>query len=172
MPTNALKPLVLALLSHLPEDPSSAVIAVKPEIPTVVPANGQNSNSPTYDPAAIYLLELCTTLALRDDETVKELGGDVVEALQNVVRDATGYHPIMISRSIFYLLNLLHASYVSFTCVIEFIELLTFVGSLFPPCASCTPYHIKLPKRCPREIFHTSLERYYEVHQRYRATEE
>lgn len=89
------------------------MIAVKPEVPAAVPVNGQKSTTPTYDPGAIYLLEFCTTLALRDDETVKELGGDVVEALQNVVRDATSYHPIMISRSIFYLLNLLHASYVS-----------------------------------------------------------
>lgn len=110
MPTDALRPLVRALLSHLPEDPSSAVIVVKPEVPAVVPTNGQNSNL-AYDPAAIYLLEMSTTLALRDDQTVKKLGGEVAEALQNVVRDATTYHPTMISRSAFYLLSLLHASY-------------------------------------------------------------
>lgn len=113
MPTDALKALIRALLSHLPEDPSSAVIVVKPEVPAAAPTNGQKSTSSTYDPAAIYLLELCTTLALRDDETVRVLGGEVAEALQSVVRDATSYHPTMISRSIFYLLNLLHASYVS-----------------------------------------------------------
>lgn len=111
MPTDALRPLVRALLSHLPEDPSSAVIVVKPEVPAVVPTNGQNPNL-AYDPAAIYLLEMSTTLALRDDQTVKKLGGEVAEALQNVVRDATTYHPTMISRSAFYLLSLLHASYV------------------------------------------------------------
>jgi brefeldin A-resistance guanine nucleotide exchange factor 1 len=59
----------------------------------------------------VYLLEFCTVLALRDDKTMMALAADVAEALQNVMRNATRYHPIMVSRTMFYLLHLLHASY-------------------------------------------------------------
>ncbi|KAI9053152.1 hypothetical protein LZ554_003418 [Drepanopeziza brunnea f. sp. 'monogermtubi'] len=112
MPVESLKPLIDALLAQLPDDPSSIVISVKSEADTL-PANGQKTtqNGPVYDPAMVYILELCTVLALRDKETVVALGADVAEALQNVMRHAPSYHSIMISRTMFYLLHLLHASY-------------------------------------------------------------
>lgn len=114
MPVSSLEPLVEALLAQLPDDPSSIVISVKSET-DVPPTNGQKpaSPGPVYDPAMVYILELCTVLALRDKETVVALGADVAEALQNVMRHAASYHSIMISRTMFYLLHLLHASYVS-----------------------------------------------------------
>lgn len=110
----SLQPLIQALLDQLPDDPSSIVISVKSETDTAV-ANGQKTSStgPVYDPAVVYLLELCTVLALRDRETTDALGADVAEALQNVMRNAPNYHSTMISRTMFYLLHLLHASYVS-----------------------------------------------------------
>jgi len=115
MPVESLKPLVQALLAQLPDDPSSIVISVKSETDPEPTTNGQRSASggPNYDPAMVYLLELCTVLALRDTETVESLGADVAEALQNVLRNAASYHFITISRTLFYLLHLLHASYVS-----------------------------------------------------------
>ncbi len=116
MPVDSLKPLIEALLAQLPDDPTSIVISVKSETDTS-PTNGQKSTAsgPVYDPAMVYLLELCTVLALRDEETIIALGADVSEALQNVMRHAASYHSIMISRTMFYLLHLLHASYVSTT---------------------------------------------------------
>jgi hypothetical protein len=110
-----LKPLLQALLAELPDDPSSIVINVKSEEDHTAPTNGQKSASsgPVYDPSLVYVLELCTVLALRDEETVAALGGGVAEALQNVMRLATSYHHVIVSRSIFYLLHLLQASYVS-----------------------------------------------------------
>ncbi|KAF8861848.1 Sec7-domain-containing protein [Acephala macrosclerotiorum] len=112
MPVDALKPLVEALLEQLPDDPTGVVISVKSE-ETQPATNGQKSalNGPIYDPSVVYLLELCTVLALRDQETVESLGGSVAEALQNVMRSAHSYHFIMTSRTMFYLLHLLHASY-------------------------------------------------------------
>lgn len=114
MPVDALKPLVEALLEQLPDDPTGVVISVKSE-ETQPATNGQKPalNGPIYDPSVVYLLELCTVLALRDKETVESLGGSVAEALQNVMRSAHSYHFIMTSRTMFYLLHLLHASYVS-----------------------------------------------------------
>lgn len=111
MPVQSLKSLASALLEQIPDDPSSVIITVKSE--QEAPTNGQKSSAhgPVYDPAMVYLLELCTVLALRDNETVQALGADVAEALQNVMRNAPSYHWIMISRTMFYLLHLLHASY-------------------------------------------------------------
>ncbi|KAH6663098.1 hypothetical protein B0J14DRAFT_495149 [Halenospora varia] len=112
MPVAALKPLIQALLDELPDDPSSVVITVKSETEPPMSPNAQKPpTGPTYDPSTVYLLEFCTVLALRDDETVEALGADVAEALQNVMRHTGSYHNIMISRTIFYLLHLLHASY-------------------------------------------------------------
>lgn len=114
MPIEGLQALVQSLLLELPEDPSTAVIVVKPEVVAPIPVNGQKrpSNDTEYDPATVYLLELCTVLALRDEKTVEILGKDIAEALQNVIRDTPRHHSITISRCAFYLLNLLHASYV------------------------------------------------------------
>jgi brefeldin A-resistance guanine nucleotide exchange factor 1 len=115
LPVASLKPLIQALLVELPDDPSSIVINVKSEEDHMAPANGQKSisNGPVYDPSLVYILELCTVLALRDEDTVAALGGGVAEALRNVMRLASSYHHVIVSRSIFYLLHLLQASYVS-----------------------------------------------------------
>ena len=116
MPVQSLKFLIQSLLSQLPDDPSSVVITVKSDTDAVSPPrNGPRpiSNGPLYDPAMVYILELCTVLALRDSETINVLGADVAEALQNVMRNASNYHHIMVSRTMYYVLHLLHLSYVS-----------------------------------------------------------
>jgi golgi-specific brefeldin A-resistance guanine nucleotide exchange factor 1 len=107
--------MVRALLSQLPEDPANAIITVKSDSAPPVVANGQKRTmeGPVYDPATVYVLELCTVLALRDDETMKALGQDIAGALQNILRDASNYHQTMVSRAVFYILNLVQASYVS-----------------------------------------------------------
>lgn len=112
---HVLQSLVQGLLSQLPEDPASTIITVKSDAIATSSSNGQKSiaDGPVYDPAIVYVLELCTVLALRDDESVRLLGNDVAEALQNVMRNTQSYHNTMISRAVFYLLQLLHASYVS-----------------------------------------------------------
>jgi golgi-specific brefeldin A-resistance guanine nucleotide exchange factor 1 len=115
LPKEPLDALVDSLLDQLPEegDPTTAVvITVKGE--HAPPAtNGQKtaSTSPSYDPAVVYLLELCTVLALRDEETVDLLGKRVVDALQVVLRDVKNYHPTLVGRATFYLFRLLKASY-------------------------------------------------------------
>ncbi|KAA8571032.1 hypothetical protein EYC84_000398 [Monilinia fructicola] len=114
MPVGSLRPLLQALISQLPDDPSSVVISVKSEVePPSSPTNGINGtlSGPVYDPSMVYVLELCTVLATRDNETINAFGADVAEALQNVIRNSSSWHYVMVSRTIFYLLHLLHASY-------------------------------------------------------------
>lgn len=112
LPVQSLKALTSALLSHLPEADSPRVIAVKPELPSPPRTNGTKSSSeaPVYNPAVVYVLELATILALRDEETITGLGADVADALQTVIRDADRLHSVALSRTVFYLLSLLRAS--------------------------------------------------------------
>ncbi|KZF23276.1 Sec7-domain-containing protein [Xylona heveae TC161] len=109
-----LKSLVQALFSQLPEQSSPAVISVKPDMPAPSPVklNGQRRRprDNTYDPGVVFILELVTVLTLRDKETIADLGAQVAEVLHSVVRDAPNAHPVVVSRSIYYLLNLLRAS--------------------------------------------------------------
>ena len=115
LPVGSLKSLTLSLLAHLPEHDSPRVIAVKPEIPAPTPVrpNGTKSTGldrPMYDPAVVYVLELATILALRDEETITVLGSEVADALQAVIGDSDRLHPVALSRTVFYLLALLRAS--------------------------------------------------------------
>jgi brefeldin A-resistance guanine nucleotide exchange factor 1 len=91
------------------------VITVKTEGMPGSPPNGQKltQNGPKYDPSIVYVLEFCTVLAIRDEDTIERLGKQVVEALQSVLRDASRYHAITVSRAVFYLLKLLGFSFVS-----------------------------------------------------------
>lgn len=112
---DSLKSLTQSLLMHLPEHDSPRVITVKPELPAPTPVriNGTRAvraEGPIYDPAVVYVLELATILALRDEQTITALGSDVASALQVAIDDADKMHSVSLSRTVFYLLNLLRAS--------------------------------------------------------------
>lgn len=114
LPVESLKALTSALLESLPENESPRVISVKPEVPSSQLARSSTAkatgDAPVYDPALVYVLELATILALRDEETISTLGADAAEALQVALRDADNLHPVALSRAVFYLLSLLRAS--------------------------------------------------------------
>ncbi|KAI1205877.1 uncharacterized protein F4807DRAFT_441742 [Annulohypoxylon truncatum] len=114
LPPKSLAPLVEALLNELPDDESSAVpvITVKQEsLPSSPSTSKPSPREPTYDPAVVYILEFCSILALRDDETIGLLGKPVAEALQMILRDSPQHHPILVSRAAFYQFSVLKASY-------------------------------------------------------------
>jgi brefeldin A-resistance guanine nucleotide exchange factor 1 len=117
LPLESLRSLLMSLLEQIPEDGSPRVIVVKSELPsTTSPRSNENKpklNRPIYDPSLVFVLELATMLALRDEETVEELAKDVADALASVIRDASKLHPVVIARSAYYLLSLLKASNVS-----------------------------------------------------------
>ncbi|KAL2282459.1 hypothetical protein FJTKL_10557 [Diaporthe vaccinii] len=114
LPDDSLEALVDALLDQIPEDSGSGVvITVKADnVPPHSPALAQKPrNNVLYDPSLVYILELSTILALRDDHTVQLLGKRVVDALQAILRDISSYHPITVSRTTLYSFRLLQASY-------------------------------------------------------------
>ncbi|KAF3767493.1 Sec7-domain-containing protein [Cryphonectria parasitica EP155] len=133
LPDESLEALVDALLDQIPEDSGSeAVITVKADnVPSSSPALAQKPNhAVAYDPGLVYILELSTVQALRDNYTVQLLGKRVVDALQAILRDLSHHHPIIIARTTFYLFRLLQASY-----EYDFIRvpILLHTVSSFPP---------------------------------------
>lgn len=116
MPVVALQSFIPVLLQHIPED-SSPRILVKPDIPAPSPVrpndHGAKRGGAAYGPTVVYVLELATILATRDADTVRELGKDVADTLQSVIRQAKHVHPAVVSRALYYLLSLLKASNVS-----------------------------------------------------------
>lgn len=105
-----------ALLSRLPEDTSPKIMLVKPELPAPTPVRptGQKPKhiELEYDPSSIFVLELATSLSVRDNSTLSQTGNDVAVALQSVVRDSSNCHPVTLSRAVYYLLRFLRASHV------------------------------------------------------------
>jgi brefeldin A-resistance guanine nucleotide exchange factor 1 len=103
------------LLDSIPEDQAISVITVKSD--NVPPGQQQKPEAthvaPAYDPSVVFALEFATVLAMRDEQTVELFGKKVMETLHSVLRDASQHHHLVVSRTAFYLLNLLRASHVS-----------------------------------------------------------
>ena len=113
MPPRATKDLTLALLEQLPKDSGPVVGVVKPERPaptTHMNGQRQGNRGPAYDPSLLYVLELITVLAIRDDENFDTVGELVADAIQTIVRDAANIHSMVLARAVFYLLLLLQKS--------------------------------------------------------------
>jgi golgi-specific brefeldin A-resistance guanine nucleotide exchange factor 1 len=114
IPASQTKSLVNALLSHVEE--STPVVTVMPErpLPEAARTNGHRQKSgPEYDPGTVFLLELATTLSVRDEETIAVAGEKLASTLQNHVRDASNMHPVAVSRVVRHLLELLQHGFVS-----------------------------------------------------------
>ena len=147
MPTPSLNSLVHALLEQLPEESSPVVIVVKPDRPTPAPIKTNDHQTDphglVYDPSVVFVLELATILAMRDDEAVSMVGEAVADALQTTIRNFANTHPLIVSRAVFYLLHLLKASRVSMTLFSTSL-LMIFVGTLLCPSSCDLAYDIKL----------------------------
>lgn len=96
-----------------------------------------------YNPSAVYVLELASMLAIRDENSALAVGRDVAEALQDVVRNAPNLHPMIVSRAVFYLLHLLEASYVCISNIPQKTNA-NLPGTFFHPCACHPPYYLKV----------------------------
>lgn len=148
MPTPSLKCLVQALLEQLPEESSPVVIVVKPDRPTPVriKTNGHQTDSrgPLYDPSTVFILELATILAMRDNDSASAVGEAVADALQNVIRNSANVHPLVVSRAVLYLLHLLKASQVGMTSLSNASLLIISAGILVHPRSCYLAYDIKL----------------------------
>ena len=114
LPVDSLDMLMKALIDELPDDEiaDEPSITVKSDSVASSPTAEPRPKKPAYDPKVVYMLELCTVLALRDRKTVEKLGKGVAEALQGILREPSRYHSALVSRAAFYQFNVLKASYV------------------------------------------------------------
>lgn len=108
----SLQPLVDALLRQIPDmdEEDNNIVIVQPEYPPPQ-LNGAVRKGPAYDPALLYVLELTTCLVLRDAETTLVHGKALADALTGIVRNAVRLHPLVVSRSIYYMFCLLEHSH-------------------------------------------------------------
>jgi brefeldin A-resistance guanine nucleotide exchange factor 1 len=115
MSIEALRSLFITLFSRLSEHTSPRVTVndVPPSSP-IEQSHGKGILSETaYDPCLAFILELLTALTLRDRGTMKVFGGETAGALQNVIHGGNHVNPIIVSRVVCYLLQLLRSSDVS-----------------------------------------------------------
>lgn len=77
------------------------------------PSNGHNpTTGPSkYDPSVAYILEFSTLLATRDAESIDEMAEQVFHTVQGILRDASQWHAITVSRAVFYALRILKAGF-------------------------------------------------------------
>lgn len=102
------------LLEELPDTSSAVIILIRPDrsIPasTGDESHQQALRKSAYDPSAVFILELATTLAIRDSDVLAKTGQAVADALHNAIRSSTNTHPLMLSRVVAYLLRLMRVS--------------------------------------------------------------
>lgn len=158
-----------ALLSELPEENAPAVIVVKSERPSPGGPRPSNSKgdltSPGYNPGMIYTLELATVLALRDESSVEAVGENLAGSLQGIIRDARNVHPLVISRVVSYLLNLLRLSYVSSLSSLVILSRLMSLGATLYACPCGPPRNFQLRPRCLGNVSYSRFKGPISMHQ-------
>ncbi|KAJ3492628.1 hypothetical protein NLG97_g5261 [Lecanicillium saksenae] len=109
LPVSTTKLIVAGLLEQLPDDDSTTIMSVKQDNMPNPPSNGHSTATgpPKYDPSVAYILEFSTLLATRDAESIDEMGEQVFHTVQRVLRDASHWHAITVSRAVFYALRIL-----------------------------------------------------------------
>ncbi|ODA82718.1 hypothetical protein RJ55_01227 [Drechmeria coniospora] len=113
LPASQTTTLVQAMLDKIPEEEHAGVIIVKQDLTTLPPGPNQPNPIalPKYDPGAVYILEFCTALAVRDAASVERMGKQVFDVLQRLLREPGQWHSITVTRAAFYALTILRKGY-------------------------------------------------------------
>jgi hypothetical protein len=98
-----------SLLENVTIDaPDAALDQSNPSTPNirVKDLNGPGSQEKAYDPSMLFLLELATSLAIRDEESMKDLSAEVTGYCTEILRQRKHLHPILVERTLIYLMAL------------------------------------------------------------------
>jgi len=68
--------------------------------------NGPESQEKAYDPSMLFLLEMATSLAIRDAASMRNLSAEVAGYCTEILRQRKHLHPIFVERTLIYLLAL------------------------------------------------------------------
>lgn len=113
LPLDASAELVKTLLDQIPDDDQTSLITVN-QAPLPAPsatAEPQAPRQPAYDPSVAYILEFCSSISMRDEESVQCMGKAVFDAAFAFLRDPLKWHPLTVSRATFHSLSILKRSY-------------------------------------------------------------
>jgi brefeldin A-resistance guanine nucleotide exchange factor 1 len=97
--------LLESVVIDAPEDPDPTT-PTKIKVDGSASMNGQEAKDKPYDPSILFLLEMATSLAIRDEESMKTLSAEVAEYCTEILRQRKHLHPILLERSLIYLLVL------------------------------------------------------------------
>jgi golgi-specific brefeldin A-resistance guanine nucleotide exchange factor 1 len=105
----ASKALMTALLQSITIDASEDYVepsgASSPR-DALIPLNGHESQGKDYDPSMLFVLELAVSLAIRDEQSMKDLSSEVATHCTEILRQRRQFHPILVERTMTYLLAL------------------------------------------------------------------
>jgi brefeldin A-resistance guanine nucleotide exchange factor 1 len=108
--SDASKALMTALLESVTIDASEDSRPISPtataKADVTAPINDQESKAKAYDPSILFLLEMGTSLAIRDEESMRNLSAEVAGYCTEILRQRKHLHPIQLERSLIYLLAL------------------------------------------------------------------
>lgn len=142
--------LVESLLQQLPEDDSTTIIGSKEEAAATAVASGHTTTAQPhkYDPSVSYILEFCTIIATRDSLSMELMGQQVFDQIQVLLRESSQWHPITVSRAVYYALQILKVGYdheiVNVTKLLHYISslpqevLAQTSGTILSGLATCT----------------------------------
>ena len=85
-----------------PSNPSTPKLRVK----DAAPFHGSEPQDKSYDPSMLFLLELATSLAIRDVESMRDLSGELAGYCTEILRQRKHLHPILVERTLIYLMAL------------------------------------------------------------------
>lgn len=83
-------------------DPSTPKLKAK----DAAPFHGPEPQDKPYDPSMVFLLEMATSLAIRDVESMRDLSAEVAGYCTEILRQRKHLHPILVERTLIYLMAL------------------------------------------------------------------
>jgi golgi-specific brefeldin A-resistance guanine nucleotide exchange factor 1 len=97
-----------ALLADVTIDAPDGASETSPLAPNISAKDGlslaSSAEDKGYDPTMLFLLEIATSLAVRDEQTVRDHGAKVAGYCTEILRQRKHLHPILVERSLIYLM--------------------------------------------------------------------
>lgn len=105
--TSLMSSLLESVTIDAPKNPDSS-----PSIPNIqakdvsLGLNGPEAQERSYDPSMLFLLEMATSLAIRDEKNMRDLSSEVAAYCTEILRQRKHLHPILVERTLIYLMVL------------------------------------------------------------------
>ena len=89
---------------NAPDLSNAFTLNLKPK--DAAPLRGPEPQDISYDPSMLFQLELATSLAIRDAESMRDLSAEVAGYCTEILRQRKHLHSILVERTLIYLMAL------------------------------------------------------------------